>query len=435
MTSAASAFARSPRFSVAFEGPDGPMLLAHRVSLAEAIGLVLSRGAADVPPREIASVRELSADGLVCQPTKLGAFRPTEGVQGLEHAPFRRRAVLAWGCVPPVHDEAYGVLLDHEAEGAPETGTLAAWPLGEALLEEVLALVPPKSRAFRASPRAAVPRLAIPVARLLALRGVKGVLLARDLAVPTAMEARGGLRSRYRGLVFEVGRSLDALLGVLDEEGMRWSRRGGSAPLFEVAGVVSGHTFHMRLVERAELGGPAATVFAPELGVVLPWLASRLGARDAGRGATREAWLREALTAEIAPEPRIAEGLVDPSALVRSHALEAAWLAMTPGTLALLGERASTEPEEALRSLIATTVALLAPGPPDEGASATALRKASDLGKRRRLEGLEELAARQLRAEDRAAVRERLAEVHTNADDRDARFVAGLLAWLTERDE
>lgn len=375
------------------------MLLAHRVSLAEAIGLVLSRGAADVPPREIASVRELSRDSLVCQPTKLGAFRPTEGVQGLEHAPFRRRAVLAWGCVPPVHDEAYGVLLDHEAEGAPETGTLAAWPLGEALLEEVLALVPPKSRAFRASPRAAVPRLAIPVARLLALRGVKGVLLGARSRRPDrhggarwAPESVPRPRLRGRALARRAARALN-------KEGMRWSRRGGSAPLFE-AGELRSLGAHLPHAPRGarRAGRPrrhrvrAGARRRPAVARVAPRRARRGQRRDprgvAPRGAHRGNSARAAHrggprgSVRLGAEPRARGG-------VAGHD---AGDARPPRRARLDGARGGApQPDRDDGGLARARPSRR------EGASATALRKASDLGKRRRLEGLEELAARQLR--------------------------------------
>jgi hypothetical protein len=435
MTADRVAFAKSPRFSVAFEGVEGPELLAHRVSLAEALGLVLSQVAPDATPREIGSVSALAGPGVfVFHSTKLGAYRKRKGVQGLEHAPFRRRVLLAWGCAPPLHDSVYGILLDHEASGTPECGTMAPWLLGDRFLEEVLALVPPENRAVAIATGVAVERRAIPTAQLLALRAVRGVLLARDLAVATAAEAQGALRVGYRGLVFDGGHTLDALLGVLDEKGIRWSRARGTSPVFEVEGAVDGHSFRMRIVESAEVGGLAATVFARELSAVLPRLTSRLGFSTIATGKpeneNREGWLRASLASEVAPESLLAEGLAAPSLDVRSHAFEAAWLAMTPSTLGILRARAALEPDEGLRLLIATTVALLAPAAPDEPTTRGALRKASDLRKARRLEGLEELAATEPPADLRTPMRDLLGDVQTNAADRDARFVAGLLAWL-----
>lgn len=268
---------------------------------------------------------------------------------------------------------------------------------------------------------------------MLALRAVKGLLLARDLAIATAQEARGAARST-RGLVFRGDCTLDVLLARIDEKGLRWSRRTGASPQFDVSGTVDGRELRMRLVDRADVGGPAASVPAGDLDGVLPYLAAHLHASveepALAEGASRVAWLRSVLIADRPPEEAIARGLSAGSAEVRRSALEAAWLAMSPGILDVLREREGVEPDGALRALVGTTVALLAPAPPDEPATATAMRKASLLHARQRREGLEELAARELSGEAAATARELLTEVARGADDRDARFLAGLLAWL-----
>jgi hypothetical protein len=254
-------------------------------------------------------------------------------------------------------------------------------------------------------------------------------------------EARGLRQPIGQGLCFDGTRSLDDMLGVLDTLGpeVHWSRDVGTSLVIIVAGSLDGRHLRIRLIDREEIGGRAARVTVDagmDLEPVVERVSERLGALrvpEPELTAPREAWLRAALTRGPSLEARICEGLAHPSGTIRRCALEASWLAATPRTVEATRERAQVEDDESLRRLFDTTVALLRPTTGTTGALKDALRKADDIrNAKRRLEGLEELAAlaRPTSAAERTRWTETLGTIHRGADDRDARFIAGVLAML-----
>jgi hypothetical protein len=443
---------RAPYFTVVHEGPDGPRVRALRVTLAEALtelGDELSYVDARKP---LENLRRLSTNGgvIVFHATELGKYRCPRGAVGLRYKPFRSRAILTWGCAPPLHESVSAVLWDFRAADAIGTDARpespSAFRFSDAFVKELGALVP----AFaRVDIKGAIPgRVSSQVSfdRLLQLRTLSGFRVGRDLNIAIGALMRGARRDREATAVLTGERTLDGTLAVFDDmvPPARFARRDGVHALaFSVRGEAGGTPFQMEIADHPQAAAVVARIEAPsaaELRVVMADLGFRCGFQKPTFPSPQAPgeWLRAALVARdgvSAPETfelLVDKGLCAIEITERRGAMEAATLFASPASRAALTRMALTEADSKLRADLGLLSVLLADHDvPSPGEAKAAMRLLESGQVSRRREGLERTATLgPLGRQTAAKLEEALRSLARHDPDRDVRFVARALLVL-----